>query len=80
MLDKTSHPFIVNTLESSIYWSLKLEATPKVIHGPHGVFPWIVYMLWNEDRHHEDTQFAGGTTPSEALDRLEAELAGRASE
>ena len=63
MLDKTSHPFIVNTLESSPAWSLQTRKYPDA---------WEVEMWFYED---EDFQVAmsraEGLTLSDALDNLE---------
>ena len=79
MLDKTSHPFIVNTLESDPYWALVLHQ-----NRVHGSILWAAELEFDID---PTSSRAEGSTLSEALDRLEgvlsgrgAELAGRASE
>lgn len=72
MLDKTTHPFIVNTLESSFLWDL---AVWKESHL------WRTCLIYDSNcEEAEATAAAEATTLPEALDRLEAELAGRASE
>lgn len=70
MLDKTSHPFIVNTLQSSGRWSLDVSYFKSVA-------TWAVSTVFMDDRCHDSTVVATGGTVSEALDRLEALLAGR---
>ena len=63
MIDKTTHPFIVNTLESSPMWSLEVRCYPAV---------WDCCMWFREE---EDFQVAmsraEGPTLADALGNLE---------
>lgn len=69
MLDKTSHPFIVNTLESSFLWDLAVWKESDL---------WRTCLVYDSNCvGAEAAATAEGTTPAEALDRLEALLAGR---
>lgn len=70
MLDKTTHPFIFNTLVSSGKWSL------DVSHFKSASL-WAVSTVFDDDMCHENTTVATGSTAQEALDRLESALAGR---
>jgi hypothetical protein len=69
MIDKATHPFIVNTLESSLNWEVSLRKFPG--------------GLWESCLYHGQDfltrTIARGNTLPDALDRLEAELAGRES-
>jgi hypothetical protein len=69
MLDKTTHPFIVNTMESSCNWKLIIDKYPA------NLLPWGVSLVHNNKWGDAISHFANSLP--EALDRLEAELAGR---
>ena len=69
MLDKTTHPFIVNTLESYPFWALVIHQTPV-----HGSVIWTAELEFDADL---TSSSAEGATIPEALDRLESMLAGR---
>jgi hypothetical protein len=63
MLDKTTHPFIVNTLESSPAWSLQTRKYPDA---------WEVEMWFYEDEGFQVAMSrAEGLTLTDALDNLE---------
>lgn len=65
MLDKTTHPFIVNTLESNSHWSLSVKRGSS--------WRWWASLYYDGN----ESEAEPGSTPSEALNRLEALLAGR---
>lgn len=62
MLDKTTHPFIVNTLDSSSSWSLEVRA----YHDTWGVGVWF-----DDDGLMMPSAIADGPTLADALDNLE---------
>jgi hypothetical protein len=66
MMSKESHPFIVNTLESNCLWTLCIN------QGLDGGW----WASFEYDRDQEGEESFGDTLP-DALDRLEATLAGR---
>jgi hypothetical protein len=71
MLDKTTHPFIVNTLRSSPDWELILKSDLDDFKVELG--------YWHED-FFDPTESVVDVSFSKALDRLESVLAGRQSE
>lgn len=62
MLSPTTHPFIVNTLESSPAWSLETRKYPDA---------WELTIWFHEDGLAQATSRAEGLTLSDALDNLE---------
>lgn len=62
MLSPTTHPFIVNTLDSSPEWSLETRKYPDA---------WEVTIWFHEDGLAQATSRAEGLTLSDALDNLE---------
>lgn len=69
MLDKTTHPFIVNTLESSLNWEVSFRKFPGGL--------WEGCLHYGQDFLSQTS--AKGSTLTEALDRLESVLSGRES-
>lgn len=70
MLDKTSHPFIVNTLRSSPDWELILKSDLNDFKAEIG--------YWHDD-FFEPTESVIDVSFPRAIDKLEALLAGRGS-
>lgn len=68
MLNHTTHPFIVNTLESNNHWELSIKKGLS--------WPWWAALLYDGN----ESEATPGDTPSEALDRLESVLSGRESD
>lgn len=62
MLDKITHPFIVNTLCSNPAWSLEIHQHPDA---------WELTIWFHEDGLAQATSRAEGLTLSDALDNLE---------
>lgn len=62
MLSPTTHPFIVNTLESSPAWSLETRKYPDA---------WELTIWFHEDGLAQATSHSKGLTLSDALDNLE---------
>lgn len=71
MLDKTSHPFIVNTLRSSPDWELILKSDLNDFKAELG--------CWHEGLF-EPTESVIDVSFPRALDRLESVLSGRDSD
>lgn len=65
MLDKTSHPFIVNTLESSPAWSLESRKYPDA---------WEVTLWYHDGGLAQASSRSEGLTLPDALDALESLL------